>query len=533
MVPSIRPRLIRLLLFLGWSVLSVGCASRQEDNLQDALAELDRAIAERPALEAAKLARINSMKLACFRAGTYENRIPLARQIVDEYIQYNMDSTRTWIMHWRDWAEAAHLDHEVLWADVCLGELLSNSGFYMEAYDVLKKEVNASRLPDEIAAAYFHAMYRLADNIEENTLLEEGSIPIRHKSVYADSLLTIYDRSSPQWRQFQVNRLMDQRAFRQAKRENGILLDQLDRDSKEYALAAFYESVLCDSLGLDAERMRWEIASARADFKSVIKNYAGLTLVASSLMKTDIDRSFHYIQTSLSDAVFYNAKLRPWQISRYLIDIQEAYEARMREANRKLSVFSWIMAMFAALLVAATVALSLSIRKVNRARREMEAVNLRLQEANGIKENYISLFLSQLSEKIGKIKSLESKVIKQLRYGKGDQLLKEMIASTAVEEETDAFYDTFDTTFLAMYPDFVDQFNDLLEENARIYPKKGEKLNTELRIFALMRLGIEDSNRIADLLKYSVRTIYNYKVKIRNSARVSRAEFDEKIRIIG
>ena len=513
--------------------LAVGCGSPGRSDLSEALADLDRAIAERPKREADKLARIQSLKLACFRCPTYEERIPLARQIVGEYSSYNMDSTRTWLGHWLDWAEAAHMETDVLWASVRLGELLANSGFYMEAYNILGKEVDVSRLPREVAAAYFHALYRLADNIEENSLLEEGSFSIRHKTVYADSLMTIYDRNSPEWRQMLVSKLMDQRAFVQARRENEILLEQLPPDSQDFALAAFYESVLCDSLGLDAERLQWEIASARADFKNVQKNYAGLTLVATSLMQTDIDRSFHYIQTALSDAVFYNAKLRPWQISHILINIQEAYEKQMQESNRKLAVFTWILVLLAALLVGATVALALANRKITRAHRETEKVNLRLQDANGIKETYIRLFLSQLSEKIGQIKSLESKVIKQLRYGKGDQLLKEMIASTAVEEETDAFYDTFDTTFLAMYPDFVAQFNDLLEEKARIYPKKGEKLNTELRIFALMRLGIEDSNQIADLLKYSVRTIYNYKVKIRNSARVPRAEFDEKIRKIG
>ena len=512
---------------------AVGCGSRKSNDLSEALADLDRAIAERPAREEQKLARIQSLKLACYRCPTYEERVPLARQITDEYSSYNMDSTRTWLVHWRDWAGAAGMENDEIWAEVTLGELLANSGFYMEAYNILGRNVDVSRLPREVAAAYFHALYRLADNIEENSLLEDGSFPIRHKTVYADSLMTIYERNSPEWRSMLVSKLMDQRAFQQARRENETLLEQLDRNSQAFALAAFYESVLCDSLGLDAERLRWEIASAQADFKNVQKNYAGLTLVATSLMQTDIDRSFHYIQTSLSDAVFYNAKLRPWQISHILINIQETYERQVQESNRKLTVFTWILVLLVALLVGAAVALALANRKIMRAHRESEKINLRLQEANSIKESYISLFLSQLSEKIGQIKSLESKVIKQLRYGKGDQLLKEMIASTAVEEETDAFYDTFDTTFLAMYPDFVDQFNDLLEEDARIYPKKGEKLNTELRIFALMRLGVEDSNKIADLLKYSVRTIYNYKVKIRNSARVPRAEFDERIKKIG
>lgn len=514
-------------------MLTMGCSSRKDRELSEALADLDLAIAERPSREEKKLEYIQSLKLACFRSPTYEQRVPLARQIVREYFSYNLDSTRTWIAHWRDWAETAKMENDVLWADLTQGEVLANSGFYMEAYNILGKERDVSRLPDEIAEAYFHALYRLADNIQENSLLEEGNFSIRHKTVYADSLMTIYDRNSAEWRSMLVNKLMDQGAFVQARRENEILLDQLDPDSQDYALAAFYESVLCDSLGLDAERMKWEIACARADFKNVQKNYAGLSLVATSLMETDINRSFHYIQTALADAVFYNAKLRPWQISHHLISIQEAYERKMQESSRKLSIFTWALVLLTAMLIVAIVALALANRKISRAHRDMEKVNQRLQDANGIKETYIGLFLSQLSEKIGQIKSLESKVIKQLRYGKGDQLLKEMIASTAVEEETDAFYDTFDTTFLAMYPDFVSQFNDLLEESARIYPKKGEKLNTELRIFALMRLGVEDSNTIADLLKYSVRTIYNYKVKIRNSARVPRAEFDEQIRKIG
>ena len=527
-------RLLPILVLFSALVLSVlGCSTRKNRELSDALADLDLAIAERPAREVKKLEYIQSLKLACFRSPTYEQRVPLARQIVREYFSYNLDSTRTWIEHWRNWAEVAAMENDVLWADVTQGEVLANSGFYMEAYNILGKDVDVSRLPDEVAEAYFHVLYRLADNIQENSLLEEGNFSIRHKTVYADSLMTIYDRNSPEWRSMLVNKLMDQGAFVQARRENEILLDQLDRDSQDYALAAFYESVLCDSLGLDSERIRWEIAAARADFKNVQKNYAGLSLVATSLMETDIDRSFHYIQTALADAVFYNAKLRPWQISHHLISIQEAYERRMLESSRKLSIFTWTLVLLAVLLVVATIALAVAYRKIMRAHREMEKVNQRLQEANGIKESYIGLFLSQLSEKIGQIKSLESKVIKQLRYGKADQLLKDMIASTAVEEETDAFYDTFDKTFLAMYPDFVSQFNDLLEESARIYPKKGEKLNTELRIFALMRLGVEDSNTIADLLKYSVRTIYNYKVKIRNSARVPRAEFDEQIRKIG
>ena len=513
--------------------LGTGCTFGGSDRLEEALEDLNQVMAESPALESLKKEHIRSLEVACFKAGSYAERLPLARQIVEEFSSYNLDSTLTWIGRWKEWAEAAGLREDALWADFVQGEILSDAGYYMEAYNVLGKEPDLEGLSHQAVTAYFHALYRLADNVEENTLIAEGAIPLHHKTVYADSLLTLYDRSSPEWRAMRVYKLMDQKAFVQARRDNAILLNQLDKDSHDYAKAAFYESVLCDSLGLDSEKLLWEIASARADFKNVVKNYAGLTLVAIDLMGSDINRSFHYIQTSLSDALFFNAKLRPWQISHYLVGIQQAYEQRMLDTNRTLSGLTWSLLLLLLMLIGAAVALLLANRRVSKAKREAEELNSRLQEANGIKENYIGLFLSQLSDKIGKIKSMESHVIKQLRYGKGEQLMKEMIASNAVEKETDAFYDTFDSTFLAMYPDFVNQFNDLLEPEARIIPKKGEKLNTELRIFALMRLGIEDSNAVAELLKYSVRTIYNYKVKIRNAARVPREEFDEMVRKIG
>ena len=102
----------------------------------------------------------------------------------------------------------------------------------------------------------------------------------------------------------------------------------------------------------------------------------------------------------------------------------------------------------------------------------------------------------------------------------------------SLEEELEELYANFDTAFLHLFPNFVGKFNDLLQENEQILPKKGELLNTELRIFALIRLGIEDSSQIAEFLRYSVNTIYNYRAKVRNKARGSREDFDDLVRKI-
>ena len=519
----------------------------RDSQLALALEQLDQAIAERPQQEVRKQARLASLKSSYRVARSWQDRSALARNIIDEYLPYNFDSTRTWITNYRNLAEQMKHPEGVAWADIKMGEVLAAAGYYMESYTILREIQNPDYHREELRPDYYYALFRLADNISENSLAPAGVLNIGPSEAYADTLMMVYPAGTYQWNEMTIRRLALEGQFDEARQANAKFRASLDKDSHEYAKAAWFESVLCDSLGLDRERLLWEIESAIVDFKNTVKDYASLNLVCTDLLDIDIDRSFRYVRTAMEDAVFYNAKLRPWQISQHLTQIQDAYETQAKKANRRLVLFTWVISLLALMLIIGIAMLFQSNRRTIRAKREVEDLanqlktanddiqrsNADLSESNGIKERYIGLFLSQLSENIDKVKSIESNVIKQLRYGKSDQLLKEMLASTAVEEETDAFYDTFDSTFLAMFPDFVDQFNNLLEEPARIILKKDEKLNTELRIYALVRLGIEDSNTIAGLLKYSVRTIYNYKVKLRNAARIPREEFDEMVRKIG
>ena len=94
-------------------------------------------------------------------------------------------------------------------------------------------------------------------------------------------------------------------------------------------------------------------------------------------------------------------------------------------------------------------------------------------------------------------------------------------------------YAKFDSIFLNIYPDFIEEFNNLLVPEERIYPKQDELLTTELRIYALIRLGITDSNKIASFLRYSLRTVYNYRTKVRNKSAVTRGDFEDYVKKIG
>ena len=71
---------------------------------------------------------------------------------------------------------------------------------------------------------------------------------------------------------------------------------------------------------------------------------------------------------------------------------------------------------------------------------------------------------------------------------------------------------------------------ELKGKNVRL--KEGELLNTDLRILAFMRLGIEDSSRIARVLNYSLNTIYAYRNRMKARA-IDRETFEKDVMNIG
>ena len=170
--------------------------------------------------------------------------------------------------------------------------------------------------------------------------------------------------------------------------------------------------------------------------------------------------------------------------------------------------------------------------RLSSANEELAVLNKQISRADKVKEEYIINFLEGLAAEISIVRTEDNRFRNLLKQGKADQLLKELSLTGRSEKAREEFYQTFDRTFLAMYPDFVDQFNALLREDARFNLKAG-KLNTELRIFALIKLGVDDSKKIASMLDYSLSTIYNYKVSVKNNALGYRESFEERVKNIG
>jgi hypothetical protein len=326
-----------------------------------------------------------------------------------------------------------------------------------------------------------------------------------------------------------------------------LLIAGTRQEEHVYAIYAYELSELAERMGKPEERMNWLVKSAESDIINAVKDYASLTLISQILPPDDVERSFRYLRIAQEDAIAYNAKLRPWQISQFFMGIEDAYSARQKREHRVSVISSILLAVMTFLLLMLAWFLVVRSHKLSRMQFALEDRNAQLAEANGtlgvlnkelsradrVKEKYIVDFLRRFSANVSYFQAEDNRARNLLKQGKADQLLRELSLSTRAEKGLKEFYRIFDSTFLeAICPDFVDRFNELLREDARFSPKPGS-LNTELRIFALIRLGVDDSREIAELLHYSPSTIYNYKVAVKNAALVDRDHFEQQVKMIG
>ena len=179
-------------------------------------------------------------------------------------------------------------------------------------------------------------------------------------------------------------------------------------------------------------------------------------------------------------------------------------------------------------------------RRQNRLTEELRASNEKLTDAHDaiaeiseLKEVYIGRYMSQCLIYIEKLDTYRKSLGKLVKSGKINELQSLLKSSSMIDDELKEFYDQFDRTFLNLFPSFIEEFNNLLLPEYAVWPKKEGALNAELRIYALIRLGITDSDRIAKFLRYSLATIYNYKTKVKNKARGDRNSLESEVMKIG
>ena len=537
---------IGILLAVVLGAAACGPKTRPDRGTQQLLLELDGYISASNMYVARKLDQMDALGKLARSTRDPLRRYELEMNIAREFFAFSFDSTQFYLKHCQELAQNV-LDDQDLYneASVQLGHLYAKAGSYLEASQLLYGGIDTTTFSPSLMAEYVWDLYDFSKDLAGNSgMVEKLSIP--RDSAFRPRLYQLLPKDSDRWRSVLRDDFMEQGRLASADSVNRLLLSTVKPEERNYAIFAFFQSEIENMRGNQPERIAWLIRSAECDIVNAVKDYASLTMVAQNILPVDVDRSFRYLRMAQEDAVLYNAKLRPWQISRFLMEVEDAYAVR-QDRQSKTSVFSSILlAVLVLVLSLITYFLVARSRKLSRmqkalaesnvqlaaANEELSVLNRRISKADKVKDAYIMDFLQGLSEQVALIRTQDNRFRNLLKQGKSDQLFRELAISERSEKALEDFYRKFDETFLGLYPDFVEQFNALLQEDARIVPPAG-RLTTELRIFALIRLGVDDSKKIASMLDYSVSTIYNYKVAVKNAALGDRDKFEEAVKMIG
>jgi DNA-binding CsgD family transcriptional regulator len=417
-----------------------------------------------------------------------------------------------------------------------LAYLMGSAGMYKESVDMIHT-LDRDKLPIHLLVTYYRTYAHVHSELSYYTQDNRGTQHYRHiANQYLDSLNSILTPDDELYYELKESDLRYSGHWEEALKINDSIQAKHVMGTRAYAIACYNRSLTYRQAG-DMEGLKYNLAlSALSDILSATKDHASLWMLAEILYnENDMLRAYNYIRFSWSETVFYNARLRSLQSAVILSLIDKTYQARIEMQNDQLQRYLILISTLVVLLAVAFFYIYRQMKHLSVTRRYLQEANInlhqlneQLSESNHIKEEYIGHFIKLCSTYIDKLDALRRMVNKKIAAGKIADLLKLTSSKEAIDNEIEELYVNFDKAFFQLFPDFVEKVNDLLNEGEKIVLKKGELLNTELRILALIRLGISNSSQIADFLRYSVNTIYNYRAKVKNRA-VSRDNFEELI----
>lgn len=544
-------RIFALIIFIFF--LQAIQAQKEIDSL---LVVLEETMANRKEYDVQKELHIKNLKdLLLDESLSLEQIYQINATIINEYEAYSFDETLSYIEQNISIANNLQKNFFIDQSQLSLSKLLASSGRYTEAIDVLN-QINREQLSDKLLNNYYSNYKKIFLGLSFYSLAKENKERYaNYYKAYTDSLFNRLDPSTEEYLAIAETKFRDNRQLLESLKINARRLAMTNIGTRTYSLVTFERSLCYELDSKISEQKKYLILSAISDIKSAVKDNASLTILALLLFEeNDIKRAHKYINFSFEDADFYNSSLRFILISNILPDITKAYERQSEVQKAKLQKSLIIISILGLILLSTVFYIFIQMKYLRRAKNELLEANEQLKDLNItlnktnnkleklyddlsesslVKEHYIGTFLNIHSNYIDKLDAYRKMVKKHIVTKKVADLFEKTKTNQLIQEELKLFYKNFDDTFLHIYPNFVEKLNNLLVEEGKITLKNKDSLNTELRIFALIRLGITDSSKIAKLLRYSVNTIYNYRVKIKNNAAVPRDEFENEVMKIG
>jgi tetratricopeptide (TPR) repeat protein len=529
-------------------------ALAQENQVLD---ELLSAVEKTSAYDKTKIERIEDLRSQLeLGQKDFLSRYSLYRDLLQEYKVFNQDSAFAYGLRTREMAE--QLDSIPLIADAVLNlaDVSVSAGMYKETLDMLES-IDPGEIPQNLKSLYYGLLGRVFSEMAEYSNLAYYSEEYSEKAKFFREKALNYTEAGTFFHSFlQAFITLNDGEVEQALKMFNELLEQ-NLQPREKALVFYFLGDINERLNKKEQAIQYFAKAAIIDVETSTKETLAIIRLSELLFeRDDLRYASAFIQKANEDADFYGAQHRKLQVGAILPLIEEKIIKRIEEQRERLYrqtlivSFLLIFVFFLALVIYLQVRRLKSARKalleahenlqkinlqltdvneeIRRKNLELGRVNDQLLEANKIKEEYIGFFFTQDADIFEKFRSFKSKVEKDIADGSLEKA-KYTLGSYDLKREKEKLLADFDEAFIKLFPNFIEEFNSLLKEEERITIKKGQLLNNELRIFALIRLGIRHNEIIAQILGYSVNSIYAYKTKIRKKSILDKTDFDQKL----
>lgn len=566
---------IKYLLFLF--ALNV-CLSAQAEisysrELEEIFSKLDNMILQREEYRLKKEERIKMLRNRIDMRASLEERFHTNKVLYEEYYVYNADSAMAYVTeNLRIASLLKRKDWEYTWK-INKSFLLSATGLLKEAEDEMRG-IPVHELSDNAKVDYYCQMQYLFSHFGQYTGSESEAVQrsyLDKELLYRDSVYMVARPDHPLYLWYKGCKLqydgVDSMRMVIPELQKAIHFSALD--NRYDAMNAYILGSIYRDLDDMENYMKYLAFSSMADIVSCNKDIASLEELGMYLFSLgDIDRAYAYTNYCLQNALFYKNRVRIMGISSTIDQINAVYQEQMRQQGKRVQSYLFAVSILSAVLLLAILYIYQKLRQLamsrsklhemneelnrhvdnlSEAQRQLKEandklqtlnvklkdVNTQLRESNYVKEEYIGYVFSICSSYISKLDEYRKNINRKLKANQVDEVKVMTGRSTMAQSELKEFYGNFDAIFLHVYPDFVKDFNELLKPEEQIQLKEGELLNTELRIYALVRLGINDSVKIAEFLHCSPQTVYNNRLKVRNKAIVPKEKFAETVRSLG
>lgn len=515
---------------MSFSFISAQASSKVMDE-NELFARLDHYITLRGKYETQKENKLKRLKQEVGNTSDWKRHLQLYHQIYREYYTFRYDSAMAYANLGLRLAVQHHDEYYIHLNKINSAAVLSTGGFYSQAEDSLLA-MDTQRMSPQLLQYYYYTLtwvYNYWSSFCENSQYK-GYYTDKKRAYLAKSIQYMDNRKSSLY--YYLAGEMEFITHPFGKKELDYYLKALNMspvNSRVHASSAYCVARYYLSMGRNDLYEKYIVEAAISDIVCPLKENLALQEFSTYLYRKNpkySKRAARYIKCSMEDAQFYNNRLRMVEISRILPLITETNHQTEVRQNRIITAFLVVVSIISLCFLALAFFAFKQNKRLAKSRKEVKSQNNLLEELNGkllntnnLRETYMRLFMDISAVYIKKLDDYRKLVSRKIKAKQTGDLLTAINSYKLAEEEAVNFYIRFDKAFMELYPNFVDEFNQLLLPDKQIVLPAPNSLTKEVRIFALMRLGVTDGQELATLLFYSTQTIYNYKSAMRRRAK--------------